>query len=89
MLGLAQVFRPVVPRVRAERTEDGWVVDVTVDELTRDLTLLVDQVDPDARIDQARVTLLPGETVRCTVHGAAHAYPVLRTANDLVARPAH
>jgi beta-mannosidase len=71
-------------------------VDVTVDELTRDLTLLVDQVDPDARIDQALVTLLPGETVRFTVQGAAHAdpadlgtYPVLRTANDLVARPAH
>ncbi|MFD6444775.1 glycoside hydrolase family 2 protein [Promicromonospora sp. NPDC060204] len=88
-------LRPVEPRVRAERTEDGWVVDVTVDELTRDLTLLVDQVDPDARIDQALVTLLPGETVRFNVHGASHAdpadlgtYPVLRTANDLVARTA-
>ncbi|GAA3936557.1 glycoside hydrolase family 2 protein [Microbacterium soli] len=78
-------------RTVAHPTQDGWVIDVTARRLAREVTLLVDRIDPDARTDAALLTLLPGETARFTVFGAQGADPaafsgsdVLRTANDLV-----
>ncbi|WP_026877152.1 glycoside hydrolase family 2 protein [Jiangella gansuensis] len=77
--------------VTAARSGAGWTVDVAAGTLVRDLTLLVDRVDPDAVVDDGLVTLLPGQTVRFTVTGALDAEAkdfsapaVLRSANDLV-----
>ncbi len=57
----------------------------------RDLALLVDKVDPDARADDMLVTLLPGESVTWQVTSALEVEPaaflapaVLRSANQLV-----
>nr|RZI33888.1 Exo-beta-D-glucosaminidase [Cryobacterium sp. SO1] len=76
--------------VRAERTAAGYTVRVTVPVLTRDLALLVDKVDPDARVDDMLVTLLPGESVVFTVTSARDVDPaafaaptVLRSTNQL------
>ncbi|TRY16760.1 glycoside hydrolase family 2 protein [Tessaracoccus rhinocerotis] len=77
----------------AEARDDGYLVTVRARELVKDLTLLADQAHRDASVDEALVTLLPGETVelrvRCAEQITAEALvarPVLRTANDLVAR---
>ncbi|QHC64555.1 glycoside hydrolase family 2 protein [Rathayibacter festucae] len=71
--------------------DGGSEVTVTAENLVRDLTLLVDKVDPAAVVDDQLVTLLPGESVTFRVSGAgldpaALVSPsVLRTANQLVA----
>lgn len=44
----------VVARPRAT----GWVVEITAETIIRDLTLLVDRIDPEAETDEALVTLL-------------------------------
>ncbi|GAB3704696.1 glycoside hydrolase family 2 protein [Nocardiopsis oceani] len=57
--------------------------------LLRDLVLNVDRLDPQARVDSALVTLLPGESHTFTVRGGARldpgavtAPPVLKCVND-------
>ena len=71
----------------------GYRVDVTARSLAKDVTLLVDRVDPDAVVDDALVTLPAGAGavfhVRTTVTGAETDLagpPVLRCANDVVVR---
>ncbi len=71
----------------------GYRVDVTARSLAKDVTLLVDRLDPDAVVDDALVTLPAGARatfhVRSTVAGleaALAAAPVLRCANDVVVR---
>ncbi len=65
---------------------------MTAHTLLRDLTLLVDKVEPDCRVDEALVTLLPGESFvfhlsQAPRDGEALRHPrVLRSANQLVAR---
>lgn len=54
----------------AAATEDGHEVTVRASGFVRDLTLLVDKVDPDAVVDTGLVTLLPGETHVFRVRGA-------------------
>ncbi|MFK4837426.1 glycoside hydrolase family 2 protein [Microbacterium sp. ZW T2_14] len=79
--------------VRAERAADGTLVTLTAAALVRDLTLLVDKIDPDAVASDALVTLLPGESTTLLVRhdgdglaASALSDPrVLRTANELVA----
>jgi beta-mannosidase len=78
--------------VEAQRTDDGWSVEVTSHGFVRDLSLLVDRLDPDAVVDDMLVTLLPGETATFRVRtdaelaAAAFADPlVLRSANQLCA----
>ena len=77
----------------------GIRVTVTARTLLRDLTLFPDRVDPEAGVDEALVTLLPGESAAFTVRtgasgvaaGAAAwtAPPVLRCVNDITSsRPA-
>lgn len=83
-----------LPAIDVEATSDpvpgGYRVTVTARSLVRDLALLVDQADPRARVDDALVTLLPGERVVFEVTapdldpGSLISYPVLRCANDLV-----
>ncbi|MBT2483997.1 MULTISPECIES: glycosyl hydrolase 2 galactose-binding domain-containing protein [unclassified Microbacterium] len=77
--------------VAAHPTSTGWTLEVTAHSLVRELTFLVDRLDPEAIADDALVTLLPGERATLTVSGATDAAasdfamtPVLRTLNDLV-----
>ncbi len=75
---------------RAERIPTGYRVTVTAGALTRDLTVLADRVAPDAQVDHALVTLLPGEAATFDIHTGADVAPeafldplVLRSANQL------
>jgi beta-mannosidase len=70
---------------------DGARVTVTARTLLRELTLFPDRLDASAEVDQALVTLLPGESTTFTVTAAAPLdpagltdRPVLRCVNDLV-----
>jgi beta-mannosidase len=68
----------------------GYRVEVTARALVRDLALFPDRLDPTATVDDALVTLLPGESTTFVVGAngpldpsALAAPPVLRSANDL------
>ena len=68
----------------------GHRVEVMARTLVRDLTLLVDRLDPSASVDEMLVTLLPGERVTFRVTGTVGVSPgsfldplVLRSSNDL------
>ncbi|GAA5200006.1 glycoside hydrolase family 2 protein [Microbacterium jejuense] len=86
-LGAAQV------EVTTTAAEGGTLVTVAARSLVRELTLLVDKVDPDAVAADALLTLLPGESTTVLVRhdgpvlaASALSDPrVLRTANELVA----
>ena len=74
-----------------ESVSDGYAVTVTAATLARDVTLLVDKLDPHARVDDQLVTLLPGEGVTFLVRSNAEllradwtARGVLRSANQLL-----
>lgn len=82
---------PQQTRVTVAEVEGGVDVTVAADALVRDLTLLIDKVAVDARVDSGLVTLLPGEShtfrVRGTTVTDAAAYAattVLRSGNQLV-----
>jgi beta-mannosidase len=73
-----------------ERTATETRVTVTAQNLLRDLTLHPDRLHPDAEVDQAGVTMLPGDSVTFSVTGvlglepaALTTRPVLRCVNDL------
>ncbi|WP_246158845.1 glycoside hydrolase family 2 protein [Catellatospora sichuanensis] len=79
--------------VNVEPTTGGYDVTVTAGTILRDLSLFPDRLDPAATVDQALVTLLPGESVTFTVHSTAPldaaalaAQPVLRCVNDISAQ---
>ncbi|WP_223169220.1 MULTISPECIES: glycoside hydrolase family 2 protein [Microbacterium] len=72
--------------------DGGYILRVTAAVLIRDLALLVDKIDPEARVDTLLTTLLPGESVVITISTKQAltvdqlADPrVLRSANQLVA----
>ncbi|MCH7231482.1 hypothetical protein L0U85_11560 [Glycomyces sp. L485] len=76
-----------------EVVDGGVAVTVTAETVLRDLCLFADRLDPDARVDKALLTLIPGETATFTVTSqklrnapdAAKALttkPVLRAIND-------
>jgi beta-mannosidase len=74
-----------------EPFEQGARVTVTARTLLRELTLFPDRLDPSAEVDQALVTLLPGESTTFTITSSAALDPaaltdppVLRCVNDLV-----
>jgi beta-mannosidase len=78
--------------VAATSVAGGYAVTVTAANLVRDLALLVDKLDGDARVDDQLITLLPGESVTVAVtseariEDSAWSQPtVLRSANQLVA----
>ena len=82
------------PTFRAEltRTSEGYDLTVQANALIRDLTLLIDKLDPAGHVDDALTTLLPGEQVTLRIRSAADldlqavtASDVLRSANQLVA----
>ncbi|MFG1847174.1 glycoside hydrolase family 2 protein [Micromonospora carbonacea] len=71
-----------------EQVDGGQRVRVTARTFLRDLTLFPDRLDPAAEVDEALVTLLPGESATFTVRAprplpaaALTARPVLRTVN--------
>ena len=73
--------------------DDGYLVTARARSLVKDLTLLVDRVDPAGTVDLALVTLPANASatlhVRTRVRGIERdllSVPVLRTANDLAAR---
>jgi len=81
----APLHPPTVTRVA-----DGYRVEVTARTLARDVTLLVDRLDPDATVDDALVTLPAGATATFHVRTDREldprtlaSAPVLRTANEL------
>ncbi len=80
----------------ARATDTGCAVRVTAGSLQRDVSLLVDKVDPTAVVDSGLVTLLAGEThefqvtTRSVVDPAQFLHPsVLRSTNQLVDHTAH
>ncbi|QSB13614.1 glycoside hydrolase family 2 protein [Natronosporangium hydrolyticum] len=71
------------------RSPAGTQVTVTARTLLRELTLFPDRLDPAAEVDEALVTLLPGESATFTITGvtdldetALTEPPVLRCTND-------
>ncbi|EYD77917.1 Beta-mannosidase [Rubellimicrobium mesophilum DSM 19309] len=83
------------PRVALDlRPEErGYRVTVEARSFVKDLCLFADRLDPAASVDEMLVTLLPGESrafhlrTSMALSPAALAHPpVLRSANDLVAR---
>ncbi|MFI7216562.1 glycoside hydrolase family 2 protein [Micromonospora maritima] len=71
-----------------EPADGGQRVRVTARTVLRDLTVFPDRLDPSAQVDQALVTLLPGESAVFTVRAdapldadALTARPVLRCVN--------
>ncbi|MEH1168869.1 glycoside hydrolase family 2 protein [Micromonospora sp. CPCC 205539] len=73
-----------------EPVDGGQRVRVAARTVLRDLTLYADRLDPAASVDEALVTLLPGESVAFTVRSAGPldpaalvARPVLRCVNDI------
>jgi beta-mannosidase len=86
-------YPPAEYDASAEPVPGGYRVTVTATTILRDLTLYPDRLDPSASVDDALVTLLPGESVTFTVHGDAGLEPeelirrpVLRCVNDLRGR---
>jgi beta-mannosidase len=81
---------PAAYTTEVECTATATSVTVTAQNLLRDLTLHPDRLHPDAEVDRAGITLLPGESVTFTVTGATGldpealtSRPVLRCVNDL------
>ncbi|MFB9238222.1 glycoside hydrolase family 2 protein [Plantactinospora siamensis] len=79
--------------VDVHRVPDGYQVRVTAAALAKDVCLLADQAHPEAVVDDALVTLLPGEshtfTVRCAAEVPTDEFRsprVLRSASQLVER---
>lgn len=75
-----------------ERAPGAYRLTVTAHKLVRDLALLIDRVDPDGRVDDMLVTLLPGErfvffmTSNVELTAAELSTPfVLRSAKQVVA----
>jgi beta-mannosidase len=73
-----------------EAIDGGYRVGVSARTILRDLTLFPDRIDPQATVDEALVTLLPGESTVFTVRSAVPlspdeltSRPVLRCVNDI------
>ncbi|WP_203568742.1 glycoside hydrolase family 2 protein [Aestuariimicrobium ganziense] len=68
---------------------DGNKVKVKARNLVRDLTLLVDKADPNARVDVGMINLLPGDHITFHVSGAEidedGAQRALASLNDVIA----
>jgi len=68
-------------------TDGGQRVTVTAHTILRDVVLYPDRLDPAAEVDDALVTLLPGESHTFVVHCGQPFDPVrpfLRCVNDLM-----
>lgn len=77
--------------VSVEAVAGGYLVTVNALTLMRDLVLQADRLDPAAEVDQALLTLLPGESATFTVSCPnlrdpmlLSSRPVLRCINDMI-----
>jgi beta-mannosidase len=83
--------RSDVTSVDVARTVAGYALTVTATALVKDITLLVDRLSPQARVDDGMVTLSAGDCHTFQIESAAmdpaglSSPTVLRSANDLVA----
>jgi beta-mannosidase len=84
-------YPPAEYDATVEPLPGGARVRVTARTVLRDLVLAPDRLDPTAVVDEALVTLLPGESATFTVRStqpldpaALTARPVLRCVNDMV-----
>jgi len=82
--------RGTVTDVHTAKTDGGYALTVTATALVKDLAVLVDRLQPDARVDSGMVTLSAGDShtfqIDCDAldpRGLSGA-TVLRSANDLV-----
>ncbi|AEB43350.1 beta-mannosidase [Micromonospora maris AB-18-032] len=82
-------YPPAEYDATVEPTDSGQLVRVTARTILRDLTLFPDRLDPSAQVDDALITLLPGESTTFTVHStppldptALTTHPTLRCVND-------
>ena len=80
---------PAIFDAQIKPNGDTTTVTITARNILRDLTLHPDRLDPAAEIDEAGVTLLPGESATFTISGAKEldptaltTRPVLRCVND-------
>ena len=64
---------------KAEAVEGGYRVEVTATTLLRDLVLYPDRLDPAAEVDDALVTLLPGESATLTIRTSVRVDPAAFT----------
>ena len=85
-------YDPAAYDVDVAAGEGATRVTVTAQVLLRDLSLFADRLDPEATVDTALVTLLPGESATFTVRHSARldddalaSRPVLRSVNDVLA----
>ncbi|WP_341719453.1 glycoside hydrolase family 2 protein [Micromonospora sp. FIMYZ51] len=62
-----------------ESVDGGQLVRVTARTMLRDVTLFPDRLDPSAQVDDALITLLPGESATFTVRADAPLDPVALT----------
>ena len=82
--------RDAVTSVHVASTDGGYALRVTATGLVKDLTLLVDRLHPDARVDSGMVTLSAGDSHTFQIESdtldpaGLSAATVLRSANDLV-----
>lgn len=74
-----------------EKTANGLTLTITAQSVIRDLTLMIDKLDPLATVDKGLVTLLPGESFSFEVTTKLElslseltSKTVLRSANQLV-----
>ena len=77
----------------ASRVDGGYRIELRASGFVRDLTVLADKVDPNAKVSEGLITLVPGDTVVVTIASASEAEPeaflapnVLVSVNSLVAR---
>jgi len=85
----SSALEPAAIESTVAATPEGATVTVVARNLVRDLSLLVDRAHPDATVDRALVTLLPGESAQFAITAvsdpAALQGPlVMRSVNDLV-----
>ncbi|XTZ13331.1 glycoside hydrolase family 2 protein [Micromonospora echinospora] len=67
-----------------EPVDGGVRVHVRARTILRDLTLYPDRLDPSAEVDQALVTLLPGESATFLVHAAGPLDPAALTSRPVL-----
>jgi beta-mannosidase len=78
-------YRPASYDVATEQVEGATTVTVTAHTLLRDLSIFADRCDPAAVVDQALVTLLPGESATFTVRHVSPIDPALLTRPPVLA----
>ncbi|MCL1899942.1 MAG: glycoside hydrolase family 2 protein [Promicromonosporaceae bacterium] len=86
---IEQALAPAAVTAVVQPTPTGLALTATASSYVRDLTVLADQVDPEARVDRGLVTLTAGQSVTFHIASRANLDPTffistLRSAGDLL-----